>query len=295
MHMLLATHPHIPVDDIVKLLFYSDVPLQLEAVRYLCDDTNPHRFGVLTPIATNEKADPRVRAEAIDGLANDADHQTDLLLHLAGDSDATIRHEALRSLRPVGPKLTPAQHDQLAEIAKRSPDDAALVDRVLNKPAPQRPAETDLAAWQHLLDAAPGDPTAGYHLFFHPAGPGCSRCHMLDGRGRAIGPDLTMIGHSQTRDHVLESILQPSKEIAPLYTLWTIKTKKGETIDGMLLRRDGQSNEVYVDSNAQEIHVKESDVIDRKMRKESLMPEDLVNGMTDQELRDLIALLTQKR
>jgi hypothetical protein len=104
-----------------------------------------------------------------------------------------------------------------------------------------------------------------------------------------------MIGHSQTRDHVLESILQPSKEIAPLYTLWTIKTKKGETIDGMLLRRDGQSNEVYVDSNAQEIHVKESDVIDRKMRKESLMPEDLVNGMTDQELRDLIALLTQKR
>ena len=55
---------------------------------------------------------------------------------------------------------------------------------------------------------------------------------MIEGRGRAVGPDLTMIGHSQTRQHVLESILLPSKEIAPLYTLWTITIRNGQRIDG---------------------------------------------------------------
>ena len=99
---------------------------------------------------------------------------------------------------------------------------------------------------------------------------------MIEGRGRAVGPDLTMIGHSQTREHVLESILEPSKEIAPLYTLWSITTKSGQRIDGMLLRRDAQGLEVYVDATAQEIKVPEPAITDRKMRKESLMPTGLV-------------------
>ncbi len=63
----------------------------------------------------------------------------------------------------------------------------------------------------------------------------------------------------------------------------------------MLLRRDGQAKEVYVDASGQEIKVLEKEIIDRKIRKESLMPTGLVQGMTDQELRDLVALLMQKR
>ena len=104
-----------------------------------------------------------------------------------------------------------------------------------------------------------------------------------------------MIGHSQLREHVLESILQPSREIAPLYAMWTIKTKNGQRVDGMLLRRDGQNNEVYVDASGKETHVQESDVAERIMRKESLMPSALVQAMTDQELRDVVAVLMEKR
>jgi putative heme-binding domain-containing protein len=180
-------------------------------------------------------------------------------------------------------------------LAQKNPADANLVARALSKPAAERPPENDIAAWQKILDKAPGDPEAGRRIFFHPSGPACFRCHMIEGRGRAIGPDLTMIGHSQTREHVLESILDPSREIAPLFTLWTITTKSGQRIDGMLLRRDGQAMEVYVDASGQEIKVPENTIIDRKIRKESLMPTGLVQGMTDQELRDLVAMLMQKR
>ena len=41
--------------------------------------------------------------------------------------------------------------------------------------------------------------------------------------------------------------------------------------------------------------VLEKDIVDRKIRKESIMPDGLIQSLTDQELRDLLALLIQKR
>ena len=278
LHMMLASHPKIPLDQIKPLLQSPSVPLQLEAVRYLDDDATPARFALLAQIAADLKVDPSIRAEAIVGLADDAAAQFDLLLKLTDDDNASLRHEALRSLRPLATKLTHPQRTQILHRVDRHPADAPLI-----------------AAWQKIVDQAPGDPEAGRRIFFQHGGAGCYNCHTLEGRGRAIGPDLSMIGHSQTRDHVLESILDPSREIAPLFTLWTITTKSGEKIDGMLLRRDGQSKEVYVDSTGKETTIPESQIVDRKIRKESLMPTGLVQGLTDQELRDLIALLMQKR
>jgi hypothetical protein len=295
LRMLQAGHPHIPLDEIRPLLDSASVPLQLEAVRYLNADSDPKRFDLLAEVATDSKRDVGVRAEAILGLADDATARVDTLLHLAGDSNSALRQEALRSLRTIAPMLTEAQKNELSRVAKEHSQDADLVQRLLGRPPAERPPETDTAAWQKIVDQVPGDPDAGRRIFFHPAGPGCYRCHMIEGRGHVIGPDLTMIGHSQTREHVLESILQPSKEIAPLFTLWTLTTKSGKRIDGMLLRRDGQENEVYVDASGTETKVNEKDVIDRKMRSESLMPSGLAAGSTDQELRDVVAFLMEKR
>jgi hypothetical protein len=293
--MLQASHPRIGLNDLKPLLQSSWQPLQIEALRYLSDDNDSARFPLLALAAADEKQSGGIRAEAIAGLADDAAAQADLLIKLAGSDNASVRAEALRSLRPAAPNLTKPQQEQVARTALKFPADADLVHRVLGRPVPERPAEIDIPAWQNIVDAAPGNPEAGRRIFFQHAGAGCYHCHMIEGRGRAVGPDLTMIGHSQTREHVLESILEPSKEIAPLYTLWSITTKSGQRIDGMLLRRDGQGLEVYVDATAQEIKVPEPTITDRKMRKESLMPTGLAQGMTDQELRDLMALLMQKR
>jgi hypothetical protein len=295
LHMLQAGHPRIDIDLLQKMLQEPDQSLQLEVVRYLDADTNPARFAVLAQTATDAKCDTAVRAEAIVGLSDDAAARTDLLLQLASSDETAIRQEALRSLRPVATKLTKPQQEPLLAVAKKSPADADLVHRLLGQPPTDRPAETDIAAWQKIVDQAPGDPDAGRRIFFSPSGPACFRCHMIEGRGRAIGPDLTMIGHSQTAEHVLESILDPSKEIAPLFTLWTITLKSGKRVDGMLLRRDGQSMEIYVDATGVEMRVPEKEIVDRKIHKESLMPSGLVQALTDQELRDLLALLTQKR
>ncbi|HZK82950.1 MAG TPA: PVC-type heme-binding CxxCH protein [Humisphaera sp.] len=296
LRMLQMGHPHIAMDKIAAMLQAPvAAALQLEAVRYLNADADPARFALLAQTASDAKVDSGVRAEAVLGLSDDATAHVALLLKFAADPDAVIRHEALRSLRPAGSSLTAPQKETLAHIAEKYPADQQLVDRVNAKVVQNRPAETDIAAYQKIIDEAPGDPQAGLRIFFHPAGPGCFHCHVVEGRGRVIGPDLSMIGHSQTSQHVLESILDPSREIAPLFTMWSITKRSGERIDAMLLRRDGQGMEVYTDATGVEIKVPEKEIVDRKIRKESLMPNGLVQGMTDQELRDVTAMLLQKR
>jgi putative membrane-bound dehydrogenase-like protein len=295
LHMLQASHPAIGTEQLRAFLRSPSLGLQMEVVRYLDSDLTPGRFAVLAEVAGDEKRYVSVRAESVLGLADDAAGRMELLMQLAGDQERAIRQEALRSLRPIASKLSKVDRDRLVNVAKRYSDDADLVERLMATASPARPAETDFAAWRKIVDQAPGDPEAGRRIFFHHGGPGCYRCHMIEGRGRTIGPDLTMIGHSRGRQHVLESILDPSREIAPLYTLWSITQRSGDRIDAMLLRRDGSAMEIYVDSNAQEIKVPEKNIVGRKMRKESLMPTGLASGMTDQELRDLLAFLTTKR
>ena len=295
LHMMQATHPPIGLQKLKPLAFSKSTALQLEAVRYLNNDMDPARFDVLSSIASDATANAAVRAEAVLGIAFDPTSHVDLLLKLANDQQPAVRDEALRALRPTGPTLSAAQREQVRKIVTEHQEDADLVSRIVDPLPTNRPPESDEAAWQKILSAAPGSPDAGRRIFFQPLGAGCYRCHMVEGRGRAIGPDLTMIGHSQTPQHVLQSILDPSREIAPLYTVWTITSSKSEPVTGMLLRRDGQSNEVYVDASGQEMKVKEETVTNRIMRNESLMPTGLVQGLTDQELRDLVAFLMEKR
>lgn len=296
LQMLQASHPPIPLEALRKMLQSPSPALQIEAARYLSADADAGQFESLAQLAGDPSADPAVRAECVVGLAADPVPSKELLLRLACSDEPAVRDEALRALRPIGSTLTDSERQQLGSVALRNSAEAELVARLFaSKPKQSRPAETDEAAWKKVLAAAPGDANAGRRIFFNPAGPSCYRCHMLEGRGRAIGPDLTMIGHSQTSEHMLESILEPGREIAPLYTMWTIISKAGQHVDGMLLRRDGQENEVYVDASGTETRMRESTVADRVMRRESLMPGGLVQAMTDQELRDLVAVLMEKR
>ncbi len=286
------------LDQIQLLLQAPTSGLQMEAVRSLAASPDEARLPLLAQIAADvTRYSGKVRAEAIDGLAADAANNIPLLLQATSEADTTVQEEAMRSLRPAANDLTDAQKQQLEAVVVRDfTDEKALLDRDLGRPFySARPADDDLDAWEKILDAAPGDPAAGRRIFFHPAGPGCYRCHVIEGRGHVVGPDLTMIGHSQERRHILESILLPSREIAPLFTYWTIKLKSGRTFDGLLVRRNGQENEVWVDGSGQETVFHETDIIERTMRKESLMPSGLVAAMTDQELRDVVAYLTQKR
>jgi PQQ-dependent dehydrogenase (methanol/ethanol family) len=80
-----------------------------------------------------------------------------------------------------------------------------------------------------------GDRIAGKEFFF---GKGqCGSCHMVNGEGSAIGPDLSNIAREMTVDQIRESLLQPDTRIAPGYSLVSVRVKSGQTLRGFARSR----------------------------------------------------------
>ncbi|HCV98613.1 MAG TPA: hypothetical protein DGJ56_04875, partial [Verrucomicrobiales bacterium] len=121
----------------------------------------------------------------------------------------------------------------------------------------------------------------------------CTACHVFDGDGLAIGPDLTSIGARFDARAILESILEPSKVIADNYRNVSLTTKQGELIEGRLVGEREKSlliaPNAYQPSQVRE--VKLNVVATRKDSQFSPMPPGLVNSFTREEIFDLLALL----
>jgi putative membrane-bound dehydrogenase-like protein len=291
LQMVPATNSRLTPDLLAKLVAQPDAALRLEAVRALDEQSGAKRTQLLLDVARDAQQGEAVRAQAVVGLAEKAQDYLDDLLRLAEGDSAALRDEALRAL--VGTQLTAAQRERLEAMAKRRAESADLVARALGKAfAKDRPKATDLDAWLKRLEG-PADAGAGRRLFAHAKVAGCYRCHRVEGRGQDVGPDLSTIGQTPRR-HILESILQPSAEVAPAFQSWRIETTDGKVRNGLLV---DTSLDVYtyVDEKGVRFKVKTGDVVESRALPTSIMPNGLADGMTDQELRDLLAYLTSRR
>jgi putative heme-binding domain-containing protein len=146
--------------------------------------------------------------------------------------------------------------------------------------------------WKQLLTGA-GEPAAGQRIFFGTNVGTCSKCHTIDGRGSAVGPDLSKIRQRVESEGVtwlLETILQPSKQMAPEYTPWQIATTDGRTLVG-LPRRKGGSHEAYLGIDGKEFTVQKPDIEFHREMPTSIMPEGLLQNLTVRELNDLVAFI----
>lgn len=79
-----------------------------------------------------------------------------------------------------------------------------------------------------------GDIKRGKKLVMSHAAAQCIRCHQVGKDGSNLGPNLSKIGATRDRKHLVTSMLQPNKEISDGYGLVTLKTKDGEEISGIL-------------------------------------------------------------
>jgi putative heme-binding domain-containing protein len=138
------------------------------------------------------------------------------------------------------------------------------------------------------------DPAAGRRIFFHPNGPGCFKCHTIDGRGGRIGPDLSRTVGTMNRVQLIQSILEPSREIAPQFVSWTFELKDGRVVTGMVVH-ENEGKTIIGDAEGKLIEFKTLDIESRTPQKISVMPDKLADRMTLQELRDLLAFLDAQR
>ncbi len=159
---------------------------------------------------------------------------------------------------PAPGKLDPKKLPAIAELAKRSGD-----------------ATRGKAVWNASAAGASQ----------------CAKCHMVRGVGGQVGPDLSMIGKKVSRENLYESILIPSKAIADQYIQHSVTTTAEVTITGLLIA-DTPTAITLRDANGKDTTIAKKDLAGevRKL-KVSIMPEDIVAALTEDELADLVAYL----
>jgi putative heme-binding domain-containing protein len=99
-----------------------------------------------------------------------------------------------------------------------------------------------------------------------------------------------MIGKKGTKENLYESLINPNKAIADQYLTWIIETKKGQVITGLIVE---ESPELIVlrDGNGKDFKIDRKDVESKAKGPNSLMPSDLINSMSEQDLIDLVDYL----
>jgi putative heme-binding domain-containing protein len=116
----------------------------------------------------------------------------------------------------------------------------------------------------------------------------CASCHTLFGEGGNIGPELT--GSQRTNlDYLLENILDPSAVVASDYQVTVLLTKDGRVITGIIKQETDKV--VTVQTQNEVIPVPQADIEERRKSPISMMPEGLLEKLSREEVRDLIAYL----
>ena len=148
-----------------------------------------------------------------------------------------------------------------------------------------------LAESEPLL--AGGDAFRGRGVFLSQK-TACGTCHRVGSEGGRIGPDLTKVGAIRSGRDLLESILLPSSTFAQGYEPWSVITKDGRELDGVLARQDADAI-LLRDASGAETLVPRDQIKQMDRRANSLMPDGLENAMTRDEFRDLLAFLQSLR
>ena len=139
-----------------------------------------------------------------------------------------------------------------------------------------------------------GNAVHGREIYFNAEKSGCIKCHRLGGQGGVVGPDLTGAGKRFSKIHIIESILEPSRAIAPAFRNISVRLKDGQELTGV---RVGETESVLTLGDAQgESHALKLDQIeDLQILELSIMPEGLETGFTDAEFADLVAFLVEQK
>jgi len=151
----------------------------------------------------------------------------------------------------------------------------------LNQTSDEKQAQ--IARVKRLLTSGKGNEQAGREVFKLA----CAVCHILNKEGGKIGPDLT--GYERDNlDFILPAIVDPSLAIREEYTAFNITTHDDQIITGLVTEINAQSI-VVLDLAGNKTTFGRTQVKEMKASHTSLMPEGLLDTLTEQQVRDLFA------
>lgn len=144
-----------------------------------------------------------------------------------------------------------------------------------------------------------GNAARGKELFAGSAA--CASCHMIEGKGGRLGPDLTPTGTGRSVDYIVDSIRNPSrrlaqgiseamKEFSQEYETVTVTDERGQKFQGVVLNEDNFTLQMM--DTREQLHLFEKDKL-RSLDKsrESLMPRYDEKRLPEKDLQDVVAYL----
>jgi quinoprotein glucose dehydrogenase len=133
-----------------------------------------------------------------------------------------------------------------------------------------------------------GDPQAGRTLFRYSSQAQCVRCHMIGHQGAKVGPELTSIGQTLSREQLLQALVDPGAQVAAGYGRVSVTLKDGRTIGGFF-EAETDTTMTIVDQD-KTTEVAKADVVTKKFSGSGMPPMGYL--LSREEIRDLIAYLS---
>ena len=168
-------------------------------------------------------------------------------------------------------------------------EDAALLKRLDKVWGTVRRSSADrlqqIKAWEKKLDPSrigEADLASGREVFRKM----CSSCHKLFGDGRTIGPELTG-ANRRNLHYLISNVVDPSAAVPADFRLATVVTTNGRVITGAISQRSEAS--LTIQTATESVQIGKDDVDTVKVSSQSMMPDGLLDKLTEDQMRDLFA------
>ncbi len=223
-------------------------------------------------------------------------------------ADAVLQAEAVRLLgaTPAGAKLAgqrfldkklsrellPDVSEGLRRHAAKDADAGKLLTAVLR--AGLLAGEPASVEQVRQLVLTKGDAGRGRTLYLNSAALACVTCHKMEGVGGQVGPDLTRLWDTMSIEKVIESMIDPSKEIKEGYQSYRLVTTKGRTHTGLKIT-ETKADVTIREAGGADVRVPTAEIEELKASKVSLMPDNVVSQLSFDQFVDLVAFLKNRQ
>lgn len=137
----------------------------------------------------------------------------------------------------------------------------------------------------------PGSAAAGLALFNGKGN--CNSCHMINGKGGRLGPDLTFAGDRRSPEELISDLIMPNQDVAPRWWRLRITGKDGSVREGFRMNESSFSVRI-MDDDDELWSYSTNQIATYERIEDSTMP-SYAQTLTDSEVDDLVAFLFSLR
>jgi putative heme-binding domain-containing protein len=227
-------------------------------------------------LARYEQLPDDLQRIALDTLASRREHAAALLDAIEAGKLARTELSAVHAskIRSLGDAELQERLEELWGVVGGTPEQVARqIEEMTAKYTPQELAKANASRGRLIYNKS------------------CGQCHQLFGEGGDIGPDLTGANRGKL-SYLLENILAPSAIVGKDYQAISVLTLDGRVVTG-LLREETDAALVLHDAEKL-VTIPRSEIDQIGQTTKSVMPEGLLQPMSDGEVADLLKYLQAK-